>query len=138
MKTILLLSSLLFFTAAFSQQTDAENLIGKWRVCNSAAVPMVYIFSSKDQGEKGLLKMWNNPDDFRYITSFTYTLEKAPKDSLTGYPPVDEKLYMVTTSSKTLFKTTDVQTLLVYIHSKDSMGIITGPRFMVPYCKLEE
>ena len=102
MKSLFLFLSVISFYMCKAQKLDVNNLIGEWRVCKATAAPMVFIFSNKQDGEKGLLKNWNNPSDFVYKTSFTYTITDPPKDSLTGNSAIDENLFLMTTKSKTL------------------------------------
>jgi hypothetical protein len=136
MKPLFLFLSVISFYVCKAQKLDVNNLIGEWRVCKATAAPMVFIFSNKQDGEKGLLKNWNNPSDFVYKTSFTYTITDAPKDSLTGNPAIDENLFLMTTKSKTLSGNIDVQSFLVHMATKDSIGFVLRHGFITPLCKV--
>jgi hypothetical protein len=138
MKSLLLFLSIVSFYVCKAQKIDVSNLIGEWRVCRATAAPMVFIFSNKKDGEKGLLKNWNNPSDFVYKTSFSYTVIDAPKDSLTGNPAIDENLFLMTTKSKTLSGNFDVQSFLMHIATKDSIGFVFRHGFITPLCKVEQ
>jgi hypothetical protein len=93
MKSLFLFLTVISFYVCNAQKLEVNNLIGQWRVCEPKAAPLVFIFSNKQDGEKGVLKNWNNPSDFLYKTSFTYTVTDAPKDSLTGNPAIDETCF---------------------------------------------
>jgi hypothetical protein len=137
MKSLLVFLTVMGYYVASAQKSDTQNLIGEWRVCKATAAPLVFIFADRQNGEKGLLKNWSNSSDFVYKTSFTYTVTNAPKDSLTGNPAIDENLFLMTTKSKTLAGTIDVQSFLVHMATKDSIGFILRPGFITPLCKVE-
>ncbi|MGZ3847080.1 MAG: hypothetical protein ACXVBH_13550 [Flavisolibacter sp.] len=138
MKSFFLFLSVMSSYLCKSQKLDVNILIGEWRVCKASAAPMVFIFSNKQDGEKGLLKNWNNPSDFAYKTSFTYTITDAPKDSLTGNPAIDENLFLMTTKSQTLPGKIDIQSFLVHMATKDSIGFVLRQGFITPLCKVEQ
>ena len=138
MKSLFLFLTVINFYVCKAQKFDVNNLIGEWRVCKATAAPMVFIFSNKQNGEKGLLKNWNNPSDFVYKNSFTYTVTDAPKDSLTGNPAIDENLFLMTTKSKTLSGNMDVQSFLMHMETKDSIGFVLTHGFITPLCKVEQ
>ena len=136
-------SLMLFLTAVISchvsnaQKLDVNNLFGKWRVCKAKAAPLVFVFTNAQEGEKGLLKNWNNPSDFVYKTSFTYTVIDAPKERRTGNPTIDKNLFLMTTKSKTETGEIDSQSFLVNIVRADSIGFVLTPGFITPLCKVE-
>ena len=138
MKSLFFLLTVMSFHVCNAQKLDLDNLLGEWRFCKSTAAPMFFIFSNKNDGEKGLLKNWNSPSDFVYKTSFTYTVSDAPKDSLTGNPAIDENLFLMTTKSKTLSGNIDVQSFLVHIATKDSIGFVLTHGFITPLCKVKQ
>ena len=137
------MKSLVLFLFIFSvrfcsaQKIDVSNLIGEWRVCKSDAPPLVFIFLNKADGEKGLLKDWNNPSDFVYKSSLKYIISDAPKDSLTGNPTIDENLFLMITTAKTLSGNTDVQSFLVHLATKDSIGFVLRRGFITPLCRVK-
>jgi hypothetical protein len=126
------------FHVCNAQKPGVDNLIGEWGICNSKAAPILFIFSNRSDGEKGLLKNWNDPADLVYKTSFTYTISDAPKDSLTGNAAIDENLFVMTTRSKSLSGGIDVQTFLVYIATKDSIGFIQTRGSITRLCKVKQ
>ena len=136
MKSLFLFLTVMSSYVCKAQKKGVNNLIGEWRVCKTTAAPLVFIFSNRNDGEKGLLKNWNKPSDFVYKTSFTYTVSDAPKDSLTGNPAIDENLFLMTTKSKTLSGNTDVQSFLVHMATKDSIGFVLRHGFITPLCKV--
>lgn len=136
MKSLFLFLTVMSFYICNGQKIDVNNLLGKWRVCKATAAPIVFIFSNKQDGEKGLLKNWNNPSDFVYKTSFSYTIMDAPKDSLTGNPAIDENLFLMTTKSKTLSGNINIQSFLVHMATKDSIGFVLTHGFITPLCKV--
>lgn len=138
MKSLFLFLLVISFFTATAQKFDINNLIGEWRVCNSSAAPVAFIFSNKQDGEKGLLKNWNNPSEFVYKSPFTYLVTDAPKDSLTGNPAIDENLFLMTTQSKTLSGNIYVQSFLVHIETKDSIGFFLTNGFITPFCRVEK
>ena len=81
------------FCVSSAQKMGVNNLIGKWRVCISTSAPLVFIFSNKESGERGLLRDWNDPSNFIYKTPFTYMVANAPTDSLTGNLAIDQNLF---------------------------------------------
>ena len=121
-----------------AQKADINDLIGQWRVCNATAAPMVYIFANNRDGEKGLLKNWNNPADYTYKTSFTYSIANAPKESLTKDPAIDQNLFLMTIKSKTLSGNMDIQSFLVHMATKDSIGFVLRQGYITPLCKVEK
>ncbi|MEO8710551.1 MAG: hypothetical protein ABI405_00440 [Parafilimonas sp.] len=137
MKFLLSLSLIFSVAICSAQKIDLSNLPGEWRVCKSDAAPLVFIFSTKSNGEKGLLKNWNNPTDFVYKTAFTYNISDAPKDSLTGNTAIDENLFLMTTTSKTLSGNTDIQSFLVHIVTEDSIGFVLRHGFITPLCRVK-
>jgi len=136
MKLLFLLLTCVCFYECDAQKPGVNDLIGKWRVCKADAAPLVYIFSNNSEGEKGLLREWNDPSVFIYKRPFTYTIAEAPKDSLTGNPVIDENLFVMTITSTTVTGKPDVQTFFVTIAGKDSMGFIVKPGFITRYCKV--
>lgn len=138
MKSLFLFLSVLSLNMCKAQKSDVNNLNGEWRVCNATAVPMVFIFSNKQDGQKGLLRNWNNPSDFVYKNSFTYTIADAPRDSLTGNPVIDENLFLMTTKSQTLSGKIDVQSFLLHMATKDSIGFVLRPGFITQFCRVEQ
>lgn len=136
MKSLFLFLMVMCSCVCYAQKFDANSLIGRWRVCKANAAPMVFVFFNKQEGEKGLLRNWDSPSDFVYKTSFTYILKDAPKDSLTGNRAIDENLFLMTTKSKTLLGNMDVQSFLVHIATKDSIGFVLQQGFITPFCKV--
>lgn len=137
MKLFFVLLSISSLSVCSAQKFNVKILTGEWRVCKSGAAPLVFIFSTKSNGEKGLLKNWNNPTDFIYKTPFTYNISEAPKDSLTGNSDIDENLFLMTTSSKTVSGNSDVQTFLVHIATEDSIGFVLKHGFITPLCRVK-
>ncbi len=136
MKFLLALLGVLTLSVCSAQKFNPDVLIGGWRASGSQSVPMVFIFSNKSTGEKGFLKNWNNPTDFRYKTSFTYTISYAPPDSLTGNPDIDQNLFLLTQTVKTLTGRTEVQSYLLHIATKDSIGLVLTQGFITPFNRL--
>lgn len=137
MKPFLVLISVTWFSVCHGQKIDTNILLGKWRVCNSGAAPLVFIFSDSVNAEKGVLKKWNEPSDYIYKSEFTYKISDEPKENLTGNPAIDEMTFLLTESYKTLSNKMETQSFLVYIATKDSIGFILNPGLITPFCRIQ-
>lgn len=137
MKTFLFFLALISSSICHAQKIDANVLVGKWRVCTSTAAPLVFIFSDSINGEKAVLKRWENTTDYMYKSPFTYKISEEPKENLTGNAAFDQMTFLLTETYTTLTNKLEAQAFLVHIATKDSIGFILNPGLITPYCRIQ-